>query len=138
MLLGFSVAVALVSVFTVASAFHRTDLEDYGFPTALGDQNWFQLGSLPEPHDLGKPLFTYRGRELYQRKRKPLRYSDKLMLKADREDSGQYYLYRYNGNSGKNREDPLAAGVYYIKTGSDQYIRVGNVRLTPGNNAKGK
>ena len=124
-LLGFSVAVVMVSVFTVANAVHRADLESFSFPTALGDQNWFQLDLLPTSHDLDNPLFTYKGRELYQKKRKPLRHSDMLMLKVGTEDSGRYYLYRYNGSP----ENPLDAGSFYIKTGNDQYIRVGDVRL---------
>ena len=124
-LLGFSVAVAVVSIFTIANAFHRVDLEGVSFPTALGDQNWFQLDVLPQPHDMGNPLFTYKGRQLYQRKRKPLRHSDMLMLKVGIEDSGRYYLYRYSGG----REDSFDVGSYFIKTGRDQYIRVGNVRL---------
>ena len=133
-LLGFSVAVAMVAVFTVANAVHRVDLEGFSFPTALGDQNWFQLDLLPNPHDLGKPLFTYKGRELYQKKRKPLRHSDMLMLKVGLEDSGRYHLYRYNGS----RENPLEVGVFYIKTGSDQYIRMAMIDSDSGNKGKGK
>ena len=115
----------MVSIFTIANAFHRVDLEGFSFPTALGDHNWFQLDLLPQPHDMGNALFTYKGRQLYQRKRKPLRHSDMLMLKVGIEDSGRHYLYRYSGG----REDSSDAGIYFIKTGRDQYIRVGNERL---------
>ena len=124
-LLGFTVAVAMVSIFTIANAFHRVDLEGFSYPTALGDQSWFKLDLLPQPHDMGDPLFTYEGRQLYQRKRKPLRHSDMLMLKVGIEDSGRYHLYRYSGE----REGSPDSGIYFIKTGRDQYIRVGNARL---------
>jgi hypothetical protein len=133
-LLGFSVAVAMVSVFTVANAVQRVDLEGFSFPTALGDQNWVQLDLLPKPHDLSKAIFTYKGKDLYQKKRKPLRHSDMLMLKVGTEDSARYYLYRYSGSRG----DPLEAGSYYIKTGTDQYIKVAMRDSNSGNKGKGK
>jgi hypothetical protein len=99
-------------VFTVRDERRRHELETVSEPRAVGDSQFF-----PEPESLapGQTLARFEGRELIAAQPEPVEIRDSRMLKAGRDESGAYHIYR-----------PLEkenGGFLFLKIGRDRYVK---------------
>ena len=129
-LLGFALLVSLVAVITVDDRLQRDNLEEFGLPTGLGDDELFAIEGLE--YDLMTPLFKLNGEDIYRRRRKPSNRADDEMMKVARDDADRIYFYREAKHLFKGTEvgeRTAGDGIYFVKVGDDLYLEVGYSKL---------
>ena len=117
-LLAFAITALLVGIFTAVDAGRRKQLEGYDFPTALNDEDLFDLASFEYNTEI--PVAQFKGVPLYPQRSDPVERYDKYMRKLGRDDSDQFYLYHYSKRGSSTPE-----GIYFVKVGLRSYLELG-------------
>ena len=119
-LLIYAALVGIVAIFTVLVWKDRQELENYGYPTGLGDGEIYDMEA--NPLDPLQPMAMIEGIG-YNAKDKPFKKLDRDVVKVALDDQERYFIYQATtkvGDPGGIEEgSPLL-----LKLEADRYIAI--------------
>lgn len=115
---AFTLGAVLIAAFGIVLAFtardnaRRSEIETVTQPRAVGDE---QFVALAEPLDVSQPVARFEGRSLFVQETDPIEARDSKMMKAGRDESGRFFVYR--------SPEPKDAEFHFLKTAHGRYVK---------------
>ena len=118
-LLFYAALVAVAAAFTVLIWAEREEIEGYGYPTGLGDDEMYDIEA--NPLDPEKPMVTIEGVPFIAAD-KPFSRWDRDVVKVGRDDSDHYYIYQLTAKVSAN--DGQSGSDLFLKIATGEYIKI--------------
>lgn len=118
-LVGFTLAMAMVALFTVVDAQRKSALEVVVEPSSLGDYAYIPDAT---SYKVGDEVVRYQQQPLFLTEERLIKIQGEDMIRLEQTDDGNLFLYRERPK--ENEAKPRDPNEYFVKVNPIRYLRL--------------